>query len=159
MLKKVIAHLVLASFTLYSITIPTIAYADDTPPADERVVTIKKGDPAPFSGTLFNTPASARLMVDLEFTQATCNLETNRQLGLLRSDLQLKIDLCGARNEALMLRHSEILLIKNDQINFLEKQFKPRPWYQSTEFGIIVGVVLGISVTLGAGYALGQINQ
>ena len=158
MLKKAIANLVLIAFTFYSITIPTIAYADDTPPADERVVTIKKGDPAPFSGTLFNTPAAARLMVDLEFTQATCKVETDRQLGLLRSELQLKIDLCGARNEALMLRHSEILLIKNDQINFLEKQFKPQPWYKTTEFGIVVGVVLGIGITIGAGYALGQIN-
>ncbi len=158
MLKKVVAHLVLIAFTVYSITIPTIAYADDSPPQEERVTTIKKGDPAPFSGTLFNTPAAARLMIDLEFTQQTCKVETDRQLGLLRADLQLKIDLCSARNEALMLRHSEILLIKNDQIAFLEKQFKPRPWYQTTEFGVVMGVVLGIGITIGAGYALGQIN-
>ena len=159
MLKKAIAHLVLVAFTVYSITIPTIAYADDTPPQEEQVTTIKKGDPAPFSGTLFNTPAAARLMVDLEFTQETCKVETDRQLGLLRSELQLKIDLCTARNEALTLRHTEILQIKNDQITFLENQLKPRPWYESTEFGIIVGVVLGVAITVGAGYALGQIDQ
>ena len=159
MLKKAIAHLVLVAFTVYSITIPTIAYADDTPPpAEEKVVTIVQGAPAPFTGTLFNTAAAARLMIDLEFTQETCKVETDRQLGLLRSELQLKIDLCTARTEALQLRHTEILQIKNDQIAFLEGQLKPQPWYQSTEFGIAIGVVLGVAITVGAGYALGQIN-
>mgnify|MGYP001438696450 CR=1 FL=1 len=159
MLKKAIAHLVLVAFTVYSITIPTIAYADDTPtPQEEKVVTIKQGDPAPFTGTLFNTPAAARLMIDLEFTQQTCKVETDRQLGLLRSELQLKIDLCTARTDALQLRHTEILQIKNSQIEFLERQLKPQPWYQSTEFGIAIGVVLGVAITVGAGYALGQVN-
>ena len=158
MLKQAIAHLTLIAFMTQAVFLPTIAWADEPPPEEEKVVTIKKGDPAPFTGTLFNTPAAARLMIDLEFTQATCKIETDRQLGLLRSELQLKIDLCGARNESLMLRHQELLIIKNDQINFLEKQFRPAPWYQTTEFGIVIGVVLGIGITIGTGYALGQIN-
>ena len=160
MFKQAITHLTLLAFLTQAVILPTAAYADEPPPAEEeKVVTIKQGDPAPFTGTLFNTPAAARLMIELEFTQATCKVETDRQLGLLRSELQLQIDLCSARNEALALRHQEILLIKNDQIDFLEKQFKPRPWYQTTEFGIVIGVVLGIGITVGAGYALGQINQ
>ena len=158
MLKKAIAHLVLIAFTVYSITIPTVAYADDTPPQEEKVTTIKKGDPAPFTGTLFNTPAAARLMVDLEFTQQTCKVETDRQLGLLSADLQLKIDLCAARNQALSLQLTELTQIKDDQIRFLEGQLKPRPWYETTEFGIAIGVILGVAVTVGAGYALGQVN-
>lgn len=158
MLKKAIAHIILVAFTVYSVTVPTIAYADDSPPEEEKVVTITQGQPAPFTGTLFNTTAAARLMVDLEFTQQTCKVETDRQLGLLRSELQLQIDLCTARSESLQLRHTEILQIKNDQIEFLERQLKPRPWYESTEFGIAVGVVLGVAITVGAGYALGQIN-
>ena len=159
MLKKAISHLILKAFTTYSIMLPTIAYASDPPPEEEKVVTITVGQPAPFTGTLFNTTAAARLMIDLEFTQQTCRIETDRQLGLLRSDLQLKIDLCSARRDALQLRHSEILQIKNDQITFLEGQLKPRPWYQSSEFGIAVGVILGVAITVGAGYALGQIEQ
>ena len=158
MFKLVVTHLTLAAFLIQALVIPTSAYADEPPPEEEKVVTIKKGDPAPFTGTLFNTPAAARLMIDLEFTQETCRVETDRQLGLLRSELQLKIDLCSARNEALLLRHTEILAIKNNQIDFLERQFKPRPWYQTTEFGIVIGVVLGIGITVGAGYALGQIQ-
>lgn len=160
MLKKAIANLVLIAFTVYSVTLPTIAYADDTPPPqEEKVVTIKQGDPAPFTGTLFNTTAAARLMVDLEFTQQTCKVETDRQLGLLKADLQLKIDLCTARNEALTLQLTEITQIKNDQIEFLENQLKPQPWYKTTEFGVVVGVILGVAITVGAGYALGQVNQ
>jgi hypothetical protein len=50
--------------------------------ADEKVTTLNTGDPAPFNGTLFNTQAAARLLTDLEFTQESCQIETNRLLGL-----------------------------------------------------------------------------
>ena len=86
-----------------------VAYADTpSPPSEdrERITTLRLGEPAPFAGTLFSTKAAAKLMVDLKFTQETCNLEIDRRLGLLRADMQLKLDILQGSYDSL---HTEFL--------------------------------------------------
>ena len=89
--KKIIT--VITLFVYMFCSLPAVAYAGEP---EQKIMTIRKGQPAPYSGTLFNTAAAARLQVDLQFTEASCNIETDRQLGLLRSKLQLDIDLLCA---------------------------------------------------------------
>ena len=148
-------------FFAYTVFLPTMAYAE--PPAGApdtpSIVTLKAGDPAPFAGTLFNTSAAAKLLIDLEYTAETCKLEKDRALGMLRSNLQLKIDLCAASRDAQKFRFDETLKIRNGQISFLESQLKPSPWYESGEFWFAVGLVGGVLITIGAGYAIGQANK
>ena len=139
-----------------------LAYADTpAPPAEarEKVTTLRLGEPAPFAGTLFSTKAAAKLMVDLKFTQETCNLEIDRRLGLLRGDMQLKLDILQGSYDSLQTKHTSLIQIKNDQIDFLEEKIKPVAWYESGEFWFAMGVVGGILITVGAGYALGQVNK
>ena len=49
--------------------------------------------------------------------------------------------------------------IKTEQIDFLQDKIKPAAWYESGEFWFAMGVVGGILITIGAGYALGQANK
>ena len=49
--------------------------------------------------------------------------------------------------------------VKDEQIDFLGEQIKPVVWYESGEFWFAMGVVGGILITIGAGYALGQTNR
>ena len=162
-MKKLTSLITIISFFVYATILPSVAWAQD-PPADgdvpaERVTTLRLGDPAPFAGTLFSTTAAARLLTNLQFTQEQCQIETTRQLGLQRSQLQLQIDTLTASRAALQLRYDETLALKNGQISFLEERLRPTPWYQTTEFGVVMGVVLGIGITIGTGYALGQVNN
>ena len=120
---------------------------------------MRKGQPAPFSGTLFNTAAAARLQVDLQFTEESCKLETQRELGLLKSKLQLDIDLLKAQLSSQQQLHQDVLLIKNDQIKFLEGYSLEAKWYESNEFWLVTGLVAGIAVTAIAGWSLGQANN
>ena len=138
------------------------AYAETpSPPTEnrERITTLRLGEPAPFAGTLFSTKAAAKLMVDLKFTQETCNLEIDRRLGLLRGDMQLKLDVLQGRYDSLQIKHTSLMKIKTEQIDFLQDQIKPTAWYESGEFWFAMGVVGGILITVGAGYALGQANK
>ena len=162
-MKKLTSFITIVSFFAYTTILPSVAWAQD-PPADanpsvERVTTLQLGDAAPFAGTLFSTAAAARLLTNLQFTQEQCQIETTRQLGLQRSQLQLQIDTLTASRAALQLRYDETLALKNGQISFLEERLRPTPWYQTTEFGVVMGVVLGIGITIGTGYALGQVNN
>jgi hypothetical protein len=164
MFRQFIAAITLISFTVYMCVVPTVAYASepDTAPAVDNpyglVTTLRLGDPAPFDGTLFSVPAAARILTDLEFTQAQCELQINRRLLLQKSEFQLQLDTQFARYTALELRHGELMLLKTQQIDFLTENYQPRKWFESGEFWFAMGVVGGVLITVGAGYAIGQAN-
>jgi len=153
-IKKFISAVTLIAYSLC--VVPTIAHASDT---DPKITTLRKGQLAPYSGTLFNTPAAAQLQVDLKFTKATCKIQTDRQIGLIKSELQLDIDLLTARLQSQEMLHTDILLIKNDQIKFLEGYSLERKWHESNEFWLVSGLVAGIVVTAIAGWSLGQASR
>ena len=152
--KKIISIFTLFVYVFCSM--PAVAYADEP---EQKITTLRKGQPAPFSGTLFNTAAAARLQVDLQFTEESCKLETQRELGLLKSKLQLDIDLLKAQLSSQQQLHQDVLLIKNDQIKFLEGYSLEAKWYESNEFWLVTGLVAGIAVTAIAGWSLGQANN
>jgi len=120
------------------------------------MITVRAGDPAPFTGTLFSTSAAARLLADLELTQERCDIQINSRIRLTEANMQLQIDTERARLTALQFRMTEVTRIKNDQIDFLMRQHRPRAWYESGEFWFGLGSVVGVIITVAAGYALGQ---
>jgi len=152
--KKIISIFTLFMYVFCAM--PAVAYADEP---EQKITTLRKGQPAPFSGTLFNTAAAARLQIDLQFTEESCKLETQRELGLLKSRLQLDIDLLKAQLSSQQQLHQDVLLIKNDQIKFLEGYSLEAKWYESNEFWLVTGLVAGIAVTAIAGWSLGQANN
>ena len=152
--KKIITAITL--FVYMFCSLPVVAYAEEP---EQKITTIRKGQPAPYTGTLFNTAAAARLQVDLQFTEASCRIETDRQLGLLRSKLQLDVDLLKAQLSSQQQLHQDVLRIKNDQIKFLEGYSLETKWYDSNEFWLVTGLVAGIAVTAIAGWSLGQANN
>ena len=152
--KKIITAITL--FVYMFCSLPVVAYAEEP---EQKITTIRKGQTAPYTGTLFNTAAAARLQVDLQFTEASCRIETDRQLGLLRSKLQLDVDLLKAQLSSQQQLHRDVLRIKNDQIKFLEGYSLETKWYDSNEFWLVTGLVAGIAVTAIAGWSLGQANN
>ena len=148
-LKKSIAWITCISFTMFSITAPVYA--------SEEIVTVSAGEPAPFSGTLFNTEAAARLLVDLETSQTAFELQCSRRLDVQKADMQLEIDIMQASRDALQMRYDDTLIIKNDHIDFLERQTTKKRIPPEAIF--IIGVLSGVGLTLGSAYALGQVAQ
>ena len=122
---------------------------------DEQVTTIQKGEVAPFSGTLFNTEAAARILTDLKFGEEACKIKMDTALKFQQAESDLKFSTLQASYDSLNFKHTELMEIKDGQIAFYEKEvlrrkISPELWY-------LLGVGSGVAITISAGYALNQV--
>ena len=158
MIFKLFKKALAAYLSLFLIWIP-VANADPPNSWDgEEITALQEGEAAPFSGTLFSISAATRLMIDLEYTQKSCQIEIDKQLGFQKTELQLKIDNLNASIDSCNQRHEDILKIKNDQILFLDDQLKKaNPNNKVLWFAI--GIASGVVITGVAGWSLGQISS
>jgi hypothetical protein len=156
MMRRLVATFTLFCFFLLSI-FPSSAYADETNPIGplfESVSPLSKGDRAPFQGILFSKDLAARIeaerktMITLRLSEA----RTNAAVSLIRSELQLKLDIASGKFLALEEKHKKIVEINREQIEFLRKQYLPTPWYEHPAFLVTVGIIAGIGLTIGAAH-------
>lgn len=119
-----------------------------------------------FEGTFLTRPAAANLLVNLQNIDDTWKIELNRvlsynnacwgyRLKLADSEIKLRDSKIAAIEEEMNKR----LQIRDEQIVFLNKNLRPLSWYETGEFWFAVGLITGISVTVCAGYALGQASK
>ena len=103
------------------------------------------------------------MKVDKENAADQCKIEKDRDLSLSKAKSDLKIGNLNASVEAVQKRLDETLLLKNDQIKFLnthiEKQDEKLNKRKNLS-GLYVGlgVLGGVLVTIAAGYAIGQVK-
>ena len=122
----------------------------------EKVAPLNEGDPAPFSGTLFNIPAAAKLITDLKYNQEVCKLEKQKELGLLEASLTLQLQTMEAELESLKLLHNEQLKIKERHITYLDGMVTDTipEWYESPTLWYVTGLLSGVIMIIGVGYAI-----
>ena len=127
--------------------------------AQEQVTTLKEGDAAPFSGTLFSIPAAAKLLTDLEFRNETCGLEKNKAIEEQKSLFDLKISGLESSLDFCKTTKVSLLKIKEDQIDFLHKQIaeKESTWPRVLLF--VGGIIIGSLITIGAAHAVTQVSD
>ena len=141
------------------ICVPFPVLADEVDVGDVtrgQVTQLSEGQVAPFRGVLLSQEAAASLFGDLKFSKKECNLRLDRELKLNTETWMAQLNSLNLRLEVEQKRADSLLEIKNERIQFLEKNWQPGPWYQSGEFWLATGAVLGIVVTVAAGYAVGQ---
>ena len=117
-------------------------------------------------GTFLDKPAAASLLVGLQNVESLWQVELNRVLSYNNACWQYRLSLAqaevasrDARIVALTGEMNDRLRIRDEHIEFLNRNNQPAKWYESGEFWFAVGLVAGIGLTIGAGYALGQANN
>ena len=117
-------------------------------------------------GTFLTRPAAASLLVGLQNIEGLWQVELNRILAYNNACWQYRLSLSQAtitsRDAQIVALNEQMatrIQIRDDQIEFLTSNLRPPAWYESGEFWFAVGLVAGISLTIGAGYALGQANN
>jgi len=151
-MRKITAIIVIFCFTFLSLS-PSVC-AEGSPALFEAVSPLGKGDKAPFEGILFSKALAAKIEADRR-TMITLRLSDQKvktAVLLVRSELQLKIDVSSGKFLALEEKHRKITDINREQIDFLRKQYLPAPWYEHPAFLVTIGIVSGVALTIGAAH-------
>jgi hypothetical protein len=113
------------------------------PPGEDNIVVLKKGDPAPFTGQLFDQPTALRwgnYLLQYKF-RLQADVELQRKLGGL--DLQLAEKKLVLEKE-LYTKVTTDLQAKLDAAN---KRLAVGPaWYETPTFGFAAGIVTSLVV-------------
>jgi hypothetical protein len=135
-----------------SLCIPQIAQASE-PETEEIVTTLQIGEIAPFTGTLLNPPAAARILANAEAADIKCGALVTKEVGLTRAKMQYEIDVLQARfDSCAFLSDSRLELLRN-QNEFLLDEMKR---YQKPHhvWWFAGGTVLGSVIVLGVAHAM-----
>mgnify|MGYP001423755856 CR=1 FL=1 len=123
------------------------------------VVTLKKGQHAPFDGTLFSTDAAAAIAVQLENQDKRCRLQIEEALKKQKVKKDYEISIVKIQKDEQKKRCDEIIKIKSETLDKLydkpylhNKSWKNSLWFTG-------GVVAGIGITAISAWSLSQVAK
>ena len=114
-----------------------LAFADD-------IVTIRKGEKAPFDGTLLSPNAAAKIITETDYTLEKCLIDARREKSLLEAKLTLERKNVESELAACTLKYTEMEKLYEQQIDYLEKRSSLPQWQTPAYFtgGVVVGAAL-----------------
>jgi len=114
---------------------------------------IKQGEVAPFDGRLFNDAAVSKIIVDNQFQNLECKLRVDFEIGQVRAEEQYKYDIFYAKSEADNQKYQEIINIRDQHIQSLEKYVRPSNahWWAIGGFTVGAGAAIGIMYAITPG--------
>ena len=115
---------------------------------------IKQGEVAPFDGRLFNDAAVSKIIVDNQFQNLECKLRVDFEIGQVRAEEQYKYDIFYAKSEADNQKYQEIINIRDQHIQSLEKYVRPSNahWWAIGGFTVGAGAAIGIMYAITPGF-------
>ena len=109
----------------------------------DDVITLKKGEPAPFDGTLLSPTAAARLLAKGETDLATCLADAKRDKAILTAEKDFEIQTAEAKLAKCTFESARKEELYLERIEWLEKKTNPPSWQQPVTF--VSGVVIGMA--------------
>ena len=112
--------------------------------ANDEVITLKKGQKAPWDGTLLSPSAAAKLLATGESELAKCKAKAEKDIAILEAELTLKLKSKEAEFAACTFKATKMEEIYLDQIKYLEKRSVSPAWEKPVLFagGVITGAGL-----------------
>ncbi|OUU26768.1 MAG: hypothetical protein CBB97_07055 [Candidatus Endolissoclinum sp. TMED37] len=132
------------------IFLSSLAFADD-------IITVEKGQKAPFAGTLLSPDAAAKILVDSDSSLQKCLIDKKRDLALQEARLVLEKKNVEAEFAACTLRRQEMEALYEQHISFLERQAVKPKWEAPVYF--IAGVVSSAGLIYGSSIILKNIGD
>ena len=124
--------------------------------ADGKFTFIQEGEPAPFTGTLFDPEATARLLANHKFLKEEYNLKLGFELQKQEAQCQLKIDQLNITIDTERERFDSTLNLKNTEIEQLNKIIAKKPGKNALIWGVVGGFAIGVAATIGITYAVNK---
>ena len=134
---------------------PILAYANDTP----MITPLEEGMKAPYSGSLLNNAALAKIKVEKEAAKEKCELE-NKYLQMRgKVDCDLKVGNAKIELDVNQKKFNTIIKIKNEEIKQLQDLVAESGKKSTHKWWLAGGVVVGIVVTVGAFLLATQVQK
>ena len=125
--------------------------------ASDDVITLKKGEPAPYSGTLLSPAAAARLLATGEADLATCLADAKRDKAILTAEKDFEIQTAEAKLARCTFESARKEELYLERIDWLEKKSNPPSWQQPVTF--VGGVVIGMATVALSAWTLDKIQE
>ncbi len=125
--------------------------------AGDEVITLKKGEPAPFIGTLLSPAAAARLLATGEADLATCLADAKRDKAILTAEKDFEIQTAEAKLAKCTFESARKEELYLERIEWLEKKTNPPSWQAPTSF--VGGVIVGMGVVALSAWTLDKIQE
>ena len=125
--------------------------------ADDDVVTLKKGESAPYDGTLLSPTAAARLLAKGEADLATCLADAKKDKAILTAEKDFEIQTAEAKLARCTFESARKEELYLERIEWLEKKVQPPSWQQPVTF--VGGVVVGMGVVALSAWTLDKIQE
>jgi hypothetical protein len=119
---------------------PLLIYAADS---DSEVAYIESGQPAPFDGVLLPSEVAAALIIRLETADSVCSNKIEYESKKITIEFNARLSVCNLKLHEEQKRYNAILSAKQERINFLEKNYKEKQWYESEKLWFTVGLASG----------------
>jgi|TARA_R110002153_G_scaffold32649_3_gene98715 hypothetical protein len=107
---------------------------------------MESGQPCPFKGTLFDDEAMSHLLTQPEFEQELCNIQKQKELGLLQTECDLRQDELQSELDFHRSEIDRITKEKNEVIGTLEEELG-KIKKNDNPLVFTTGVVIGVTVT------------
>ena len=111
---------------------------------EPKFVPLKKNEKAPFDGRLFNEAAVSKLIVDNRLKAQQCEIEIGYHTKRSKAEEKLKYDLLQAKYDADKQRLNDMLAIRQEENEKLQKLIKP----SKTGWWLAGGFMLGTATSI-----------
>lgn len=143
------------TLVLCAAAIATDAAATDPPvqaipPGDDKIVVVTQGQPAPFTGQLFDNNTAVRWgnwLQQYKF-RLTLDVDTQKKLDSIQLDLLTK---------KLELEREQYRQVTSDyqiQVATLQEELRNPPWYKSPWFGFGCGIVASVALVTATAFVI-----
>ena len=125
--------------------------------AGDEVITLKKGEPAPYSGTLLSPAAAAQLLATGEADLATCLADAKKGKALITAEKDFEIKTAEAKLAKCTFESTRKEELYLERIEWLEKKSTPPTWQGPVLFGS--GIVIGMATVALSAWTLDKIQE
>ena len=125
--------------------------------AGDEVITLKKGETAPYSGTLLSPAAAARLLATGKADLATCMADAKRDKAILTAEKDFEIQTTEAKLARCTFESARKEELYLERIEWLEKKSNPPSWQGPVLFG--GGIVIGMATVALSAWTLDKIQE
>lgn len=116
-----------------------------------EAVSIQKGEPAPFTGTLLTNEAAATLLSEVSVCTERREFEVSFELEKASSVCELEKSLLQINLDSQKKMYENIIQSQDQQLDYILKTKNPAI---SKEAAFVIGVVSGVAITVASAYAI-----